>query len=66
MVNHLSFDLNKIKMKEHKELTRDNTSIVFDGAPVTLYDYSTPVSWAFNVNEEITITNVHLSNANLK
>ena len=60
------FDLNKIKMKEHEELTRDNSSIVFDGAPVTLYDYSTPVSWSFNVNEEITITNVHLSNANLK
>ena len=57
----LVFDLSKIKMKEHQDLTHDNTSIVFDGAPVTLYDYSTPVSWSFNVNEDIIITNVNLS-----
>ena len=53
-------------MKEHKNLTQDNSSIVFDGAPVTLYDYSTPVSWSFNVNEDIIITNVYLSNTNLE
>ena len=60
------FDLGKIKIKEHKDLTQDNSSIVFDGAPVTLYDYSTPVSWSFNVNEDIIITNVYLSNTNLE
>ena len=62
----LVFDLNKIKIQEHKDLTRNNSSIIFDGAPVTLYDYTIPVSWDFAVNEEITITNVHLSNTNLK
>ena len=33
---------------------------------MTLYDYTTPVSWDFKVNEDIIITNVHLSNTNLK
>ena len=62
----LVYDLNKIKMKEHTDLTRDSTTIVFDGAPVTLYDYTNPVSWDFKVSEDINITNVHLSNTDLK
>ena len=55
----LVFDFNKIKMKEHTDLTRDSTSIVFDGAPVTLYDYTNPVSWDFKVSEDINDANVY-------
>lgn len=58
-------DLGTIYFSQHDSLERNTDSIIFKGIPVTVTDFDFPLEWDLEIQEDIKITKIYLSNPDL-